>query len=146
MKMHKTEYEELVKKMKYLKGERLPIVSTALKDAADLGDILENSEFDSAQEEYAKLEKTIRKLEKEIREAEVVDKDSFDRVEVGATVKLNFDGESETYIVKNSSTLGEDSLSANSPLGLAIMHHQKGDEVTVQTEANNYTVKIEDIY
>lgn len=146
MKMHKTEYEELIRKMKYLKGERLPIVATALKDAADLGDILENSEFDSAQEEYAKLEKTIRKLEKEIREAEVIDKNSFDRVEVGATVKLNFDGESETYLVKNSSTLGDDSLSASSPLGIAIMHHKKGDIVTVETEANTYIVKIEDVY
>ncbi len=146
MKIHKTEYEELIKKMKYLKSERLPKVADSLKEAAELGDILENSEFDAAQEEYARLESELRKLEKEIGEAEIIDKDDFDKVEIGATVKLNFDGEIETYIVKNSSTLDTASLSASSPLGQALMHHKRGDEVSVKTDEHSYTVKIEDIY
>ncbi len=146
MKMHKNEYQELLEKLKYLKDKRIPELAIALKDAAELGDLRENSEFDCAQEEYSHLEKEIVLLETELKNAQIITKEKFYKVEVGATVVLNFEGEIETYTIKNSSALDETSISAASPLGMALLKHKKGDEININIAGANQHIKIIDIY
>lgn len=146
MEVHKNEYQELMKKLKYLKSVRIPELATALKDAAELGDIPENSEFDCAQEEYSRIEKEIALLETELKNAKVITKEKFHKVEVGATVVLDFDGEIETYIIKNSSILDETSISASSPLGSTLLNCKKGEEIDLEIADVTHHIKVIDVY
>lgn len=114
-----------------------PVISKAIAEARDKGDLSENAEYDAAREAQGMLELKITKMQDLIANAKVIDesKISTDRVQLlnkvtlknlknNSTVVYTLVGESEANIV-------EGKLAATTPIGKALMGHSKGDVVEV---------------
>ncbi len=111
------------------------------------GDLRENAEYHAAKDEQGKMEARIRQLEMLLRDAKIGQPDSTDEVRPGLVVSLDVDGDEETYLLGSREDTHEthDVLSADSPIGRAIIGHGVGDTVTVTAPAAQFDVKITDI-
>lgn len=131
LKKIEDEYEEL-------RTVRRKEVAERIKQALAFGDISENSEYDEAKNEQARLEERIAKLERMLRNAVVIDADeiSGDIVTIGSRVKvkdLEFDEEIEYTIVGSAEADPyEEKISNESPVGKALIGKKAGDIVEVQ--------------
>ena len=114
-------YEELKKRYEHLTTEGRREVAERIKEARDFGDISENSEYDDAKNEQAKIEDEIAELEQQLREATIVE-------------KADLKGSAEADPDLNR-------LSNESPIGRAVLGGKKGDKVDVITPKG--TVKYE---
>lgn len=148
--MHYTKegYQALVDELEYLKTTRRAEVKEALAVARSYGDLSENSEYDEARNEQAKVESRITELESLILHAIVVDESEIDhsRVSVGSIVKVqNVKTKKETeytIVGTNEVDFWSGKISDQSPIGAAIIGARKGDTVVVDSPAGAYKVKI----
>lgn len=90
---------ELEKELDYLKTEGRIDIAEKLKVARSYGDLSENSEYDEAKSEQAKIEARISELEYQLDNVEIVDSVDKDAVSMGSkvTVKRLSDGVESTY-------------------------------------------------
>ena len=135
----KEEKIKLEQELKRLIDQR-PVISKAIAEAREKGDLKENADYHAARDEYALNESHIKNLEARIRAATVVDTSAVpeDMVFLGSTVKLKDlnTGDVETIrIVGEVGKLDADSdimeVSARSPLGEALMRARVGETVNV---------------
>lgn len=123
-------------------------ISARIKDAREFGDISENSEYNEAKNEQAKLEMRIEDLERKLRNARVLSGSEIktDVVGIGSEVKLKDEksGKAISFMVVGSAEAdpGQNRFSNESPIGRAIMDHKAKDVVTVQTPRGNTKYKI----
>lgn len=123
-----------------------------LKEAISHGDLSENSEYDSAKDEQARIEGRILELEQMVKTAKVIDntKKRKTKVELGATVfiedmapEFEEDGEqSYTIIGTTEADPFSGRISNESPIGMAIMGKKVGTVVTVRTPLGDHQYKI----
>lgn len=129
----------LEERLEYLKTVARKEVAERIKEAREFGDISENAEYDAAKEEQAMIEGEILELEAKLRTAIVITEGAHDTstVSVGCTVTLmdiEYNEEVEYRIVGNSeSDPSNKKLSAESPVGKALLGHKKGETVDVKT-------------
>ena len=83
-------YDKMVAELKRLESIERPKASAAIAEAADKGDLSENSEYDAAKEAQAHLEDKINKLKLAIAEAKIVDTSrlSTDTVQILSKVEM----------------------------------------------------------
>lgn len=130
-------FKELQEKLEYLKNEGRTEVAEKLKLARSYGDLSENSEYDEAKNEQARLETKILDLENAIKNAVIVDTDNVDKSEVyfGATVKvwdIEFEEELEYTVVGSKEVDPKNNkISSDSPLGRALIGKKPGEIVKV---------------
>lgn len=123
-------------------------IAEKIKIARGFGDLSENSEYDEAKNEQAKIEARIVELEAMLKNAQVIDDiDAADgKITIGCTVKLldvEFDDEIVYTIVGSAeSNPQEFKISDESPVGAALIGHVAGDEVTVVCEAGHLQFKV----
>ena len=133
------EYEHLTK----VKREE---VKTAIAEARSFGDLSENSEYDEARNEQAKVEARIKELEELIQNAEVTSDEDIDEsvISLGSFVKLTKNGVEIEYSIVGSNEANpfENKISDMSLIGGAIVGKRAGDEVTVRTNAGEVSIKI----
>ena len=130
--------ERLENELDDLKSVKRKEVAERIKQALAFGDISENSEYDQAKNEQAKLEERIIKLENILRNAKLIDEDEIttDVVSVGSKVEvldIEYDEKMEYTIVGSAEAdpfLGK--ISNESPVGSALLGHKTGEEVDVQ--------------
>jgi len=131
--------------------DRRPVISKAIAEAREKGDLKENADYHAARDEYALNESRIKNLEGRIRNVTVVDTSSVpeDMVFLGSTVKLKDlnSGDTETVrIVGQVGKIDVDSdvmeVSANSPLGEALMRARIGETVNVNVPRGSLKYKI----
>ena len=81
-------YDKLVAELKRLESVERPKASAAIAEAADKGDLSENSEYDAAKEAQSHLEAHINELKLTIAHAKIVDMSrlSTDAVQILSTV------------------------------------------------------------
>jgi transcription elongation factor GreA len=113
-------------------------VAEHIKEAREFGDISENAEYDDAKNEQAMLEARIAALEDRLRSASIVDASELDTdiVRVGSIVHVKDEaGKAHTYAIVGSAEAkpAEMKLSNESPVGKALLGHQRGDEVAIVT-------------
>lgn len=138
-KQHYTEegYRALVEEYEYLKNVRRREVKDALALARSYGDLSENSEYDEAKDEQAKVEGRISELDALIKNAIVVHEAEIDEsvISVGAHVKIydeTFDEELEYDIVgSNEADALKGNISDQSPIGSALIGKRVDDEVEI---------------
>ena len=129
-------YDKLVEKLDYYKGVRRIEIAERLKAAIALGDLSENSEYDDAKNEQARLETEIIELEAKLRNSEIIKSaESTDKVAIGSTVTVR-DVELdtvETYMIVGSTEADPDNnkISDESPVGAAIIGKTVGQTVQV---------------
>ena len=128
-----------------------PVISAAIAEARDKGDLSENAEYDAAKDEQRDIEARIEEIEKILKNAEVVVEDEVDveKINVGCTVKVydeEFEEEMEFMIVGSSEANSlKGKISNESPVGKALIGHGVGDEVTVDTQAGTISYKVLEI-
>ena len=137
--------------LEHLKTVSRNEIAEKIKIARGFGDLSENSEYDEAKNEQAKLEARIVELEAMLKNAQVID--DMDIVEgtinIGCTVKL-YDEEFEEellYTIVGSAESDPENfkISDESPVGAALIGRKAGDEVTVTCEAGHLKFKILDV-
>lgn len=123
-----------------------------LKEAISHGDLSENSEYDSAKDEQARIEGRILELEQMVKTAKVIDntKKRKTKVELGATVDIeDLDPEFEEDKLQTYTVIGTTEadpfigrISNESPIGMAIMGKKVGAVVTVRTPLGDHQYKV----
>lgn len=144
-------YEKLVTELEYLKNERRPEIKVAIAEARAFGDLSENSEYDEAKNEQAKVETRIAELEYLINHAEVIKEDQYKSgiVNLGTVVKVyDYDEDEEiefSIVGPNEANPLFDRISDQSPIGRALIGCKIGDEVTVDAPVGELKFKILDV-
>lgn len=131
-----------------LKTVRRPEVIKALKEARALGDLSENADYDAARNEQAIIEAKIAELEYKLEHCEIIDNADKSIVNLGSLVTISYDdGEKEEYKIVGSMEADpfDNKISNESPLGIALLKHKKGDIVKVDSPNGGYNIKIEKI-
>ena len=143
-------FDRLSAELEHLKTVTRGEVAERLKLARSYGDLSENSEYDEAKEEQARVETKIAELENTIKNAKIVEV-TTDKTHVafGATVKifdLEFE-EEETYTIVGSKEVdpANNKISSECPLGMALIGAGIDEVVTVKTQESEYQVKILEI-
>lgn len=141
-------YDLLVNELNYLKNEKREQVKEAIAVARSFGDLSENSEYDEARNEQAKVEARIAELEALIENAEIVDESNLDVsvVNIGSIVKVkdtDANEEIEYYIVgSNETNPFENKISVESPVGTALNGKKAGDKVEVNAPRGSIMLEI----
>jgi transcription elongation factor GreA len=137
--------------LEYLKNVKRVEVKEALAIARSFGDLSENSEYDEAKNEQAKVETRINELEEILKNVIVVNEDELetDVANMGMTVKVydeEFDEELEYNIVgTNEVDPLKNNISDQPPIGIALIGKRVGDIAEVEAPAGVIKLKILDI-
>ena len=126
-------------------------VSEKIKVALSFGDLSENSEYDEAKNEQAKVEARIAEIEAILKNAKIIVEEEFDAdsIHVGSKVKIyevEYDEESVYHLVGSTEAdprTGK--ISDESPIGRAIIGHKAGETVDAETPAGIAKIKILEI-
>ena len=144
-KYTKEGFQKLNDEYEFLTKVKRDEVKRAIAEARSFGDLSENSEYDEARNEQAKVEARIKELEELIQNAEVTSGDDMDEgvVGLGSNVRLKKNGVEITYSIVGSNEANpfENKISDLSVIGKAIVGKVAGDKVTAQ--ANTGAVEIE---
>ena len=139
-------YKKMTDELDYLKNTKRVEVKESLAIARSFGDLSENSEYDEAKNEQAKVESRINELEEILKNVVIVNEDelSGDTVNLGMTVKVydeEFDEEVEYNIVgSNEADPLKNNISDQSPIGIALLG--KHVDETVEDEAPSGVIKL----
>lgn len=131
-------YNALTEELNHLKNVRRVEIKEEVAKARSYGDLSENSEYDEAKNEEAKIEMRIHELEEMIRVAQIIDESEIDhsKVSVGSvvTVKNQDTGKEKTYhIVGSYETDPENGkISDQSAIGMALLGTRQGDDAEVE--------------
>jgi len=140
-------YLELESELNFLKTEKRNEVLKALKEARALGDLSENSEYDAARDEQAKLEARIKESEYILEHATIIEENNEGGVvSIGSTVSLQYEGDDdiEEYRIVGSQEADpfNNKISNESPIAIAILNKKMGETVEVVSPEGTYKVKI----
>ena len=149
-KLTRERLKELEEELNYLKTTREKEVAEQIKEARSFGDLSENSEYDEAKNEQAKLYGRIAEVENILSHAVVIDESAEQEragvVSLGCTVKVrDLDLEEEaTYAIVGSQEANpmEGCISDDSPFGFALKGHKVGETVTVTAPVGELQFKI----
>ncbi len=123
-------------------------IAEKIKVARGYGDLSENSEYDDAKNEQAKIEARIVELEAMLKNVEIIKdiKGAAKTVVVGVKVMVydeEFDEELTYHIVGSTEAdPASDKISDESPVGKALLGHKVNDVVTVEAPAGEIKLKI----
>ncbi|GLQ71578.1 transcription elongation factor GreA [Vibrio sp. vnigr-6D03] len=120
--------------------KRRPLISEAIAEARELGDLKENAEYHAAREEQGICEAQIRDIEYKLSVAQVIDVTKMEntgKVIFGTTVTLvdiDTDQESTYQIVgDDEAEIKAGKISVSSPIARGLIGKVEGDEVTITT-------------
>jgi transcription elongation factor GreA len=130
--------EELKAELAELEGPARKAMAARIKVAREEGDLKENAEYHIAKEDQAHMETKIKRLQERLRNAVVVevgsggDSFAFGR---SAEVRDETSGTANVWTLVGSTeaNLADGRLSAESPIGRALMDTPVGSTVEVET-------------
>lgn len=140
---------ELEAELEQLKTEGRVDIAEKLKVARSYGDLSENSEYDEAKSEQAKIEARIQELEYQLENAVIVDSSAGDKVSMGSkvTVLRKTDNQEFVYEIvgfsQSNPTAGK--ISDESPVGKALLGASAGETVVVEAPIGNLEFEIKSI-
>lgn len=140
--------KKLQEELNELKTVRRKEITEKIKVARGFGDLSENSEYDEAKNEQAKVEAQIAELEETLAHIKIVNHEEINAniANIGLTVKvLYIDDEDEVeYSLVGSREVNvlENKISDQSPIGKAIMGTKAGDIITVEIPSGPIKLKI----
>lgn len=145
--------EEGLKKLQdelaYLINVKRPEVTKNIGIARGFGDLSENSEYDEAKNEQAKVEAQIAELENTLKHVHVVAQINTDAISIGTKVKvhdMDFDEDIEyTLVGSNEANALENKISDQSPIGRAIIGAKVGDILSIAIPSGQMRIQILEI-
>jgi transcription elongation factor GreA len=133
--------EELVHRIDVVRQE----IAGAIKEAKDQGDLSENAEYSEAKREQAENEQRIAELEDLVKNAQIEShSDAKVGVQIGSKVTIDCEGRQLSFEIVGFNEVQPESgkISTESPFGKALMGHDKGGTVTVETPTGQMKCKI----
>ena len=144
-------YDKMVAELKRLESIERPKASAAIAEAADKGDLSENSEYDAAKEAQAHLEDKINKLKLAIAEAKIVDTSrlSTDTVQILSKVEMtNIATKAKmtyTIVSESEANLKEGKISIKTPIAQGLLNKKVGDEAEIKITRGTIRLSIDKI-
>jgi len=136
---------KLKKELEYLKTVKRKEIAQRLEKAIAYGDLAENAEYHETKEAQGFLEGRILELEDIINNAIVVPTNknkSFAQIGSTVLVKAGSDKESFKIVGAEEANPLEGKISADSPLGKALLNQPKGIVIKVATPEGSLQYKI----
>ncbi len=147
--------EKTLQKMKeeldYLKNVKRKEMAENVGIARSYGDLSENSEYDEAKNEQAKVEAQISELEETLSHIKVISESDIqtDTVSVGVAVTVEYLDTKKTveYTIVSSREVDpfKNKISDLSPIGKSMVGTKVGDVVTVEVSDKVLRMKIKSI-
>src|SRR5882757_630631 len=140
--------EELKAELAELEGPRRIEMADRIRVARELGDLKENADYHTAKDDQSLMETRIKRLQARLRMAVVVeasegDDDSFS---FGRTAEVLDESKDETVtwtlVGSTEANLAAGKLSAESPIGQALMDAAVGATVEVETPRGSKNFKV----
>ena len=139
---------DLEKELNYLKTTREREIAAMIAEARSYGDLSENSEYDAAKNEQAKLYGRIAEIEDILSHAVIIEDENelSGRVGLGCkvVVKNMATGEETEYTITGSQEANpmEFKLSDDSPFGRAVVGKAEGETFMVIAPSGSYEMKV----
>ena len=147
----KEAYDNLKKDLDYLRNVERPQISEQIAQARDKGDLSENAEYDAAKEAQGLLEMRIVDLEEKLLYARILDTSKLDTDKVLLYSKVKIKNVKSdaileyTLVSDTEADLRANKISANSPIGKALLAKKKSDIVEVEVPSGLMTFEVLDI-
>ena len=144
-------YDKLVAELKRLESVERPKASAAIAEAADKGDLSENSEDDAAKEAQAHLEAKINDIKMTIAQAKIVDMSrlSTDSVQLMSTVVMTnlANGRQMKYTIVSESeaNLKQGKISIKTPIAQGLLNKKVGDVAEIKIPRGVIKLRIDKI-
>ena len=141
-------FKALQDELNYLKNVKREEIKADISQARSYGDLSENSEYDEAKNEQAKVETRIAELEQMINYAIVLDEKDIDTsvISVGSKVKVHNHKTGKTVEYSLVGSYEADPLSGKisdqSPIGKALIGVKAGTTVTAETPAGEIEIDV----
>jgi transcription elongation factor GreA len=140
----KSELEHLIK-------VRRKEITETIKNALSFGDLSENSEYDEAKNEQARVEARIAELEDTVKNAVIISEADINTDTVGIGSKVTVQniktGKEASYYIVGSTEADpfKQKISDESPVGKAIIGAKRGDIAEIPAPSGVMSYKIIDI-
>ncbi|KKW11835.1 MAG: Transcription elongation factor GreA [Candidatus Jorgensenbacteria bacterium GW2011_GWB1_49_9] len=128
-------FDELSRELQELKTKGRQEIAQRLKQAKELGDLSENSEYQEAREEQNRLEQKIAEVDDLLKHSSIIKKPvGTATVRIGSKVKVKKDRETVTYSIvgSNEADPAQGFVSNESPLGRGLLGHKVGDFIFIK--------------
>ncbi len=143
--------KKLEDELEELKTVKRRDIAEKIKVALSFGDLSENSEYDEAKNEQGMIEARIAEIEATLMNVKIIDADalSTEHVQLGNRVTVKDIEENEIIVLhivgSKEVDIKANKISDESPIGKALLGHQKGDTVDVEAPAGVLKFEIIDI-
>jgi transcription elongation factor GreA len=118
-----------------------------IRYARSLGDLKENAEYHAAKNDSALLETKIKRLQNHLRKAVVTETAEDDTLGFGRTAEIVDEASGKTHVWTivgaTEADLAQGRLSAESPVGRALVGRAPGQSVTVETPRGERSFRVE---
>ncbi len=141
-------YEKMAEELNFLKTKKRREVADQLEYARALGDLRENSEYETAKEAKHQLEIRIGNLETRLANARIVDPSELpqDKAYLGATVELkNIDTKDVfryTLVSQDEADFSKGKISVTSPIGKGLLGKAPKDIAEIQVPAGKIRLEV----
>lgn len=148
--MTKAGYEALKKELADSLAQR-PVISAAIAEAREKGDLSENAEYDAARDAQGLLEVKIARLKDKLSNARVLDESQLttDSVQLLSKVKVenlaNKMVMQFTIVGETEADFSKGKLAVTTPIGKALVGHALGEVVEAQVPQGVMKFKILEI-
>lgn len=128
-----------------------PVISAAIAEAREKGDLSENAEYDAAREAQSLLEIKIANLKNMVANAKVIDESQVgtDKVQMLNKVKvLNLNAKQTmefTIVGETEADFSKGKLAVTTPIAKALLGHKKGEVVEAKVPSGIIKFEILDI-
>ena len=139
---------DLEKELNYLKTTREREIAAMIAEARSYGDLSENSEYDAAKNEQAKLYGRIAEIEDILSHAVIIEDENEATGRVGLGCQVTVEdlrtGKQTTYTITGSQEANPMlfKLSDDSPFGRAIVGKSAGENFVVNAPAGSFEMKV----
>ena len=144
-------YDKLVAELKQLESVDRPNASAAIAEAADKGDLSENSEYDAAKEAQRHLENKINDMKMTIAQAKIVDVSrlSDEAVQIMSTVEMTNMGNNSkmkyTIVSETEANLKQGKISIQTPIAQGLLNKKVGDVVEIKIPRGTIKLRVDKI-